>query len=257
MPLEIVTVPALDVFLNYYFLIRDTETDTVAVVDCGGAAPVLSALDAHGWTLDEIWLTHHHWDHVDGVSDLVAATGAKVRGNSAEAHRLPPLDLEVTSGTSFDFCGTRVDVLPVDGHARGHIAFHIPAAKALFSGDSLMALGCGRLLEGTAEEMHDTLTRLAALPADTLIYSGHEYTKGNAAFALTIEASSEALQERAAAINDVLDAGGATVPSLLSEELATNPFLRTHLPQIKSAVGMEGASDIAVFAEIRARKDSF
>lgn len=257
MPLEIVTIPALEVFLNYYFLIRDTDTGTVAAVDCGGAEPVLAALKERGWTLDEIWLTHHHWDHIDGVGDLVAATGAKVRGNKAEAQRLPPLDLKVTSGTSFDFCGTTVDVIAVDGHAKGHIAFHIPAAKALFSGDSLMALGCGRLLEGTAEEMHDTLTRLAALPADTRVYSGHEYTKGNAAFALTIDAGNAELHARANAIDATLAKGEATVPSLLSEEKATNPFLRCHLPEIKAALGMEQADDVAVFAEIRARKDAF
>lgn len=257
MPLEIVTVPALDVFLNYYFLIRDTESDTVAVVDCGGAAPVEAALKERGWTLDEIWLTHHHWDHIDGVTDLVAATGAKVRGNGAEAHRLPHLDLKVETGGHFDFCGTRVDVISVDGHAKGHIAYHVPAAKALFSGDSLMALGCGRLLEGTAEEMFDTLARLTAMPADTLIYSGHEYTKGNAAFALTIEATNTDLQARADAIETTLAAGKPTVPSLMSEEIATNPFLRSHLPHIKAALGMEDASDLETFAEIRARKDAF
>lgn len=255
--LQIVTVDARTVFDNYYFLIHDPESGKTAAVDCGGAEPVLKALEGAGWSLDEIWLTHHHWDHIDGVADLVAATGAKVRGSSHNTDRLPPLDFDVAPNGTFDFAGHAVHVIPVEGHANGHVAYHIPANHALFSGDSLMAMGCGRLLEGTAEQMWDSLQRLSALPRETIVYSGHEYTAGNCRFALTIEHTNPALRERVRAVEAELVEGKFTVPSPLALELETNPFLRAHLPSVKEAVDMADASDLEVFAEIRARKDRF
>nr|WP_319249655.1 hydroxyacylglutathione hydrolase [uncultured Celeribacter sp.] len=255
--LEIVTVPALEVFDNYYFLIHDTDSGRTAAVDCGGAAPVLRVLGERGWSLDEIWITHHHWDHVDGVADLKEATGAVVKGSPKDAPKMPPLDEVLPQEGQFTFAGAQINVLFVPGHANGHIAFHIPAAEALFSGDSLMALGCGRLLEGTAQQMWDSLQKLAALPADTAVYSGHEYTLGNARFALSIDPDNAALQARAAAITAAREADRPTVPSTLSEELATNPFLRAGLPELKAQLGLPEARDVAVFAEIRQRKDRF
>ncbi|MDO6457184.1 hydroxyacylglutathione hydrolase [Celeribacter halophilus] len=253
--LEIVTIAALTD--NYDFLVHDPASGHTAVVDAADPAPILDALTERGWTLDEIWLTHHHWDHVEGTAGLVEATGATVTGAKADQHRLPPLTRVVEPGQSFTFAGHEVEVLAADGHTVGHIAYYIPSSKALFTADSLMALGCGRLFEGTPEQMWETLSRFAALPDDTVIYSGHEYTASNARFARTIEPENTALQARAQAIEIARQNDEPTIPSLLSVERATNPFLRANLPEVKEALGMADASDVEVFAEIRARKDSF
>lgn len=255
MPLDIVTVPCLAD--NYAWLLHDAQTGATACVDVPVAQPILEVLAARGWRLDQIALTHHHWDHIDGVADLVAATGARVIGAAADAHRLPPLDLAVRPGEAFDLCGQPCQVIDVPGHTVGHVAFYLAGAAALFSADSLMVMGCGRLFEGTPDQMWDSLQRLSALPPATMVYSGHEYTQSNARFALTIEPGNPTLQQRAGDIAADRAAGRPTVPAQLSLELATNPFLRAHLPGIKAAVGLPHASDAAVFAEIRARKDRF
>jgi hydroxyacylglutathione hydrolase len=253
MPLEIVTVPCLRD--NYAFVARDPETGATACIDVPEAAPILAALKARGWGLDDILITHHHPDHVDGVAELVAATGARVTGAAADAHRLPPLDHAVAPGDTVQVGSVAGTVLDVSGHTVGHVAFVFPGAA--FTADSLMALGCGRLFEGSAAQMWDSLQRLAALPPETLICSGHEYTAANARFALTIEPGNPRLVERAEAVRAARDAGRPTVPSTLADELATNPFLRAHLPEIKAALGLDTASDAEAFAEIRARKDRF
>ena len=255
MPLDLVTVPCLKD--NYAFLIHDDASGQTAVVDVPDAAPVQQALAARGWVLSDILVTHHHADHIDGVAVLKAATGAMVVGNAADAHRLPPLDLALDPGMTFTIGAEVVHVIDVPGHTVGHVAFHIPSAKLAFTADSLMALGCGRLFEGTPAQMWASLSRLAALDPATLICSGHEYTASNGRFALTIEPGNPALQARVAAIAAARAAGRATVPSLLSLELATNPFLRAHLPAVKAAIGMPLADDVESFAEIRARKDRF
>lgn len=255
MPTEIVTLPALSD--NYVFLIHDTDSGETACVDVPDAAPVLEALTARGWALSHILLTHHHWDHIDGVEELRKATGAKVIGATADAHRLPPLDLAVAEGDAFTVAGQSVKVLDVPGHTVGHIAFHMPGAQAAFTADSLMAFGCGRLFEGTPAQMWNSLSKLATLPDDTLIYSGHEYTQTNARFAATIEPDNPTLISRLKAIDAARAKGQPTVPSTLAEEKATNPFLRAHLPEVKSAITMPNAPDAEVFAEIRRRKDNF
>ena len=255
MPLELVTVPCLKD--NYAFLIHDDASGQTAVVDVPDAAPVQQALSARGWVLSDILVTHHHADHIDGVAALKAATGAMVVGNAADAHRLPPLDLALDPGMTFTIGAEVVHVIDVPGHTVGHVAFHIPSAKLAFTADSLMAFGCGRLFEGTPAQMWASLSRLAALDPTTLICSGHEYTASNGRFALTIEPGNPALQARVAAIAAARAKGLPTVPSLLSLELATNPFLRAHLPAVKAAIGMPLADDVGSFAEIRARKDRF
>ena len=174
MPLEIVTVPCLKD--NYAFLLHSDETGETAVIDVPEAGPILGALSDRDWQLSEIWITHHHWDHIDGVGELKEATGAKVLGAEVDAHRLPPLNHAVKDGETYRFAGSDVQIMDVSGHAVGHIAYHVPDAKAVFTADSLMALGCGRLFEGTAEQMWASLSKLAALPPETLICSGHEYT---------------------------------------------------------------------------------
>lgn len=255
MPFELVTIPCRSD--NYAFLLHETASGRTALADAPEAAPIEAALKARDWGLDEIWITHHHGDHIEGVEPLRDAFGATVTGAAADAHRLPALDRAVKDGDAFDFAGSQVRVLDVSGHTVGHIAFHVPDAKAVFTGDSLMALGCGRLFEGTAAQMWQSLSKLAALPPDTLVCSGHEYTASNAAFALTIEPGNPALVARAEAVRAARQRGEATVPSLLSEERATNPFLRAGLQDMKDTLSMGGHDDVAVFAEIRRRKDAF
>ena len=251
MSFEIVTVPCRSD--NYAFLIHGNGK--TALVDVPDAAPIAAALAERGWRLDEIWITHHHNDHIDGVAEL--REGALVRGAASDAHRLPPLDAAHGDSETFDFAGAEVTVMDVSGHTIGHVAYYMPAANAAFTADSLMALGCGRVFEGTMEHMWESLTKLAALPPDTIVCSGHEYTETNARFALTIEPENPELQARVQKIADARSRGEATVPSLLSDELATNPFLRAGLAEVKSALNMEHESDATVFGEIRRRKDSF
>lgn len=255
MPLEIVTVPCRTD--NYAFLLNRPGSDAAALVDAPEAGPIAAELARRGWRLTDILLTHHHGDHVEGVAELRARDGARVIGAAADAHRLPPLDVEVAEGDTLGVLGENAQVLDVSGHTMGHIAFHFPATGAVFTGDSLMALGCGRLFEGDAATMWASLSKLAALPPETIVGSGHEYTEANARFALTIEPRNPALISRAEEVRAARSRGRPTVPSVLSEELATNPFLRARLPEVKAAVGMADAPDVEVFAEIRRRKDAF
>ena len=255
MPLELVTVPCLSD--NYAFLLHETGTGETALVDAPEAAPILGELDRRGWRLSEIWITHHHADHVQAVDELREATGARVLGNGGDAKRLPRLDREVRAGESFDFAGHEVRVIDVPGHTVGHVAFYVADAKAAFTADSLMALGCGRLFEGTAPQMWESLQRLAALPPETLICSGHEYTQSNARFAQTIEPDNPALISRIEEIDAARAEGRPTVPSTLETESLTNPFLRAGLPEVQETLGLSGYAPSEVFAEIRSRKDRF
>ncbi len=255
MPLELVTVPCLSD--NYAFLIHDAETGQTAVVDVPDAGPIKAALDQRGWRLTDILITHHHDDHIAGVEALRTASGARVLGAAADAHRLPPLDLALTEAHSFAIGADTVRVIDVPGHTVGHIAFHFPASQLVFTADSLMAMGCGRLFEGTPEQMWSSLAKLAALPPETLVCSGHEYTASNMRFALALEPDNPALMLRSSQIETARNAGQATVPSTLQLELQTNPFVRAGDAALKSAVGMSDAPDVKVFAEIRSRKDRF
>lgn len=255
MALELITIPCLKD--NYAYLIHDAPSGRTAVVDVPEPAPILAVLNTRGWTLSDILITHHHWDHIDGVAALRDATGASIWGAAADAHRLPPLDHGLREGDSFAIGGALGHVIEVPGHTVGHIAFHFPEAALAFTADSLMAGGCGRLFEGMRDQMWSSLSKLAALPPQTLICSGHEYTTSNLRFAATIEPASEALLARIAKVDKARAENRPTVPSRLAGELATNPFLRAGLPHIKAALGMAGATDAASFAEIRARKDKF
>ena len=255
MPLDLVTIPCRQD--NYAYLIHDPQSGATALIDAPEAAPILAALSVRGWQLGQIFITHHHTDHVEGVAELRAATGAQVSGAAADAHRLPPLDRALVPGDSVTVGAESGSVLDMPGHTIGHIAFHFAAAQLLFTADSLMALGCGRLFEGTAEQMWRALGTLDALPDATLVCSGHEYTQSNARFAQTIEPGNTALHARAARIAEARAKDMPTVPSLLGLERATNPFLRAHLPHVKSSLGLPNASDVESFAELRQRKDRF
>lgn len=255
MPFDLITVPCLKD--NYAFLLRDADSGEVAVIDVPEAGPIKAELKARGWTLSQVWLTHHHWDHVDGLADLLADHPAKVVGAKADEHRLPDLDLAVAEGDRVTLGTLEAEIFDVSGHTVGHIAFYVPGANVCFTADSLMALGCGRLFEGTPAQMWDSMQKLMALPADTTICSGHEYTQSNARFALTVDPENAALISRSEAIDAARERGEPTVPSTLSTELETNPFLRPADPGIRAQLGMTTAPDAEVFAEIRKRKDAF
>lgn len=255
MPLQIVTVPCLAD--NYAYLAHDMATGATAVIDVPDAGPILTALAARDWKASHILITHHHADHIDGVEALAASTGARVIGAAADAHRLPPLDEALAPGDSLRIGMDTASVLDASGHTVGHVAFHFPASRALFSGDSLMVMGCGRVFEGTAAMAFDTVTRLGALPAATRLFSGHEYAQTNSRFALTVDPANAALKNRAAFIDQTRAVGGFTVPATLDQERATNPFLRATDPGLRAALEMAGARDVDVFAELRQRRNAF
>lgn len=255
MPLEIVTIPCLSD--NYVFLAHDAVSGNTALIDAPESGPILAELDRRGWTLSHVLLTHHHWDHVDGLAGILEKHPATVIGAAADAHRLPPLDQQVAEGDVFEIAGEPVQVLDVSGHTIGHIAFYMPQSAAVFTADSLMALGCGRLFEGTAPQMWASLSKLAALPDETIVYSGHEYTQSNAKFAVTVDPDNAALQQRVADIDRARAAGEPTVPSTLALEKATNPFLRAAESAIQVQLGMTDSDPASVFAEVRTRKDRF
>ena len=255
MALLIVTIPCLQD--NYAFLAHDPETGRTAVVDVPEAAPILRELASRGWRADLVLLTHHHADHVQGLEGLLAEHSARVAGARADAHRLPRLDLPLEPGDSIAIGSETGTVIDVSGHSVGHIAYHFPDSGVAFTGDSLMALGCGRVFEGTMPQMWESLSRLAALPSETLICSGHEYTSNNARFALSVDPDNTALQARAREVEAARARGAPTVPSRLHDELATNPFLRAEDPALRTHLGMPDAAAAEVFAELRTRKDRF
>ncbi|WP_410219249.1 hydroxyacylglutathione hydrolase [Paracoccus sp. (in: a-proteobacteria)] len=248
MPLDMVTLRCLKD--NYAYLLHG-EAGTV-LIDAPEAMPILTEIEARGWGLDAILLTHHHDDHIQAVPEIVAATGAKVIGADADTRRLPPLDLRVRPGEPLEVLGEPVTVIDVSGHTVGHVAFHFPDSGLAFTADSLMALGCGRLFEGNGPMMWDSLSRLNALPADTLICSGHDYCAGNGAFALSVDPGNDALQDRLTAIHE---ARQPCAPATLEQERLTNPFLR--VGALRASLGMEGASEADVFTRLRQMKDDF
>jgi hydroxyacylglutathione hydrolase len=255
MPIEIVTVPCLSD--NYAYLVHDETSGATALVDAPEAAPILEALDSRGWALQDVWITHHHADHTQALAEILKQYPAKVRGAAADAHRLPPLDAAYADEDRFTFGGEKVCVMDVSGHTIGHIAYYLEDTHAVFSADSLMALGCGRLFEGTAEQMWASMNKFMALPPETLVFSGHEYTAANAKFALTIDPDNADLKARVAAVTKARLENVPTVPSSMAEELATNPFLRAKDSAIRSILNKKEATDAEVFGEIRARKDVF
>lgn len=248
MPLELVTLRCRTD--NYAYLLHGA--DGTVLIDAPEATPILRELAARDRSLSAILLTHHHGDHVDGVAEIVEATGAMVIGAAADAHRLPPLDLRITPGEPLEVLGEPVAIIDVPGHTVGHVAFHFPQSGFAFTADSLMALGCGRLFEGSAAMMWDSLSRLNALPADTLICSGHDYCTGNGAFALSVDPDNLALRDR---LDAVQRAEQPCAPATLAMERETNPFLR--VAALRASLGMDEAPDAEVFARLRAMKDRF
>jgi len=222
--LNIITVPAFDD--NYIWLLHQTGNKNCVVVDPGDAKPVLAALDKHQLKLEAILITHHHPDHIGGVNELVLATGASVYGPGNEEIKEVDFPVNESDMVKLDNSALTFSVFDVPGHTRGHIAYLTD--DALFSGDSLFAGGCGRIFEGTAEQMYLSLTKLSKLPGETRIFCAHEYTESNLKFALAVEPENETLVERMQEVKKARSKGKPTVPSFLSVEIATNPFLRSH-----------------------------
>mgnify|MGYP001325265816 CR=1 FL=1 len=253
--MEIFQIPVLSD--NYVYLLHDPTTGQTGAVDPAVAEPVLAALADKGWTLSHVLITHHHADHTGGNLELKSATGCRIVGARTDAARIPGIDIEVGDGDTFDLGAERARVFEVPGHTKGHIAFWFEDAKALFCGDTLFALGCGRMFEGTADQMWSSLQKFLALPDETLVYCAHEYTQANARFAVTVEPDNRQLLDRAATIDELRAKGVPTVPSTIGEERETNPFMRPNSSGLKRAIGLETADTVAVFAETRRRKDNF
>ena len=253
--LEIHQIPVLSD--NYVYLARDTATGACAVVDPAVADPVLEEAARLGWRITHILNTHHHGDHVGGNRAIQAATGCTIVGPKADRTRIPGIEVEVDDGDRYALGEAVAEVFFVPGHTRGHIAYWFPDSHALFCGDTLFALGCGRLFEGTPEQMWHSLDKLRALPEDTRVYCAHEYTQANARFALSVDPDNAALRERAKDIDLARARGEPTVPSTLGLERRTNPFLRADDPGLAATVALSGAAPEQVFAEVRHRKDVF
>lgn len=242
---------------NYGALVHDTATGQTACIDAGAADPIFEALAHKGWTLDQLWITHHHWDHTDALEEVKVNTCCDVIGPKYEGSDKLSLDQRVGDGDAFSLGDTRVSCLHTPGHTLDMINYHVADDGVIFTGDTLFSLGCGRVFEGTKPQMQASMARLRALPDNTLVYGGHEYTTANAAFALSVDPDNATLQARAKEVARQRDQGQPTQPVRLGDEKATNPFLRYDDPDIKARLGMEGASDADVFTEIRNRKDAF
>ncbi len=253
--LEIQQIPVLED--NYVYLAHEPESGATAVIDPAVAEPVLAAARKRGWRISHILNTHNHGDHVGGNRAIQEATGCRIVGFRDDAHRIPGITDQVVDGETVMLGKAAAEVFFVPGHTRGHIAYWFAESDALFCGDTLFALGCGRLFEGTPEEMWPSLSRLRALPDETRVYCAHEYTAANLRFALTIERDNADLRQRGETVLALRHDDKPTVPSLLGEEKATNPFLRADRPSVAAAVDLAGADPVAVFAEVRRRKDSF
>lgn len=255
MTIEIRQFPCLSD--NYGYLVRDLETGAVATIDTPDAGAINAALARDGWRLSHILNTHWHPDHAGGNLELKQQWGCRIIGPRGEAAKIPGIDVAVGDGDDVRLGASTAIVRDTPGHTLGHIIFHFRDDGAAFVGDTIFALGCGRLFEGTPGEMWASLSKIAALPPATKLYCAHEYTQANARFAVTVDPANEDLKRRVEAINAARSKNQPTVPSTLGEELETNPFLRAGNAGVQTAVGLLGGDPASVFAEIRKRKDSF
>ena len=240
---------------NFGVLVHDKATGATASIDAGDDQPIRAALDRRNWRLTDILVTHHHGDHIAGLEALKKTSGARVVAAFADQHRIPLIDLAVREGDRVAVGSIQFDVIETPGHTLGHIAYHAPDEHLLFAGDTLFSLGCGRLFEGTPQHMWSSLKKLRALPDETQLYCGHEYTMSNARFSLRIDPENIALDERVKEIENLRAQNRFTLPVSLGLEKKTNPFLRAGDADLQRAVGMDGRDAADVFAALRALKD--
>lgn len=241
MALEVMRIPVLND--NYVWLMHDDDSSETVVIDPAVADPVLSAAAGRGWTITQIWNTHWHPDHVGGNAQIKAATDCRITGPAAEAEKIDTLDVKVGEGDTARIGAHVAHVMAVPAHTAGHIAYHLPDAKMVFVGDTLFAMGCGRLFEGTAAQMFANMQRFAALDGDTVVYCAHEYTQSNGRFAHAMAPDDAAIASRVAQVDAARERGESTVPTTIALERATNLFMR--------------AADVAELARLRAAKDEF
>ena len=255
MSIQVKQIPCLDD--NYGFLVHDSATGVTASIDTPEVGPINEALAEQGWKLTHILNTHHHFDHAGGNEALKIQWGCQIIGAANDAERIPGIDRQVVDGEVFELGSASVRVLEVPGHTTGHIAYHFADDNVAFVGDTLFALGCGRMFEGTAEQMWGSLEKLMALPDETLVYCAHEYTQANAAFAITVEPDNQALRARVEEIAKLRAQGIPTVPTSIGLERQTNPFVRPDSANLQQTIDLVGANPVAIFAETRKRKDHF
>jgi hydroxyacylglutathione hydrolase len=253
--MEIALVPLLTD--NYGYLLHDSASGETAAVDPSEAAPVLAAAHKRGWRVTHVLNTHHHYDHTGGNLGIKQETGCVIVGPAPDRERIAGIDIALDEGEEFRLGDARADILFIPGHTRGHVAFHFGGERALFCGDTLFSLGCGRMFEGTAPMMWASLDKLRRLPADSCVYCGHEYTAANARFAVTLDPDNPALRRREREVAALRAKNEPTIPSTMGEERAANPFLRADDPGLAVALGLADASPAEVFGEIRRRKDNF
>ena len=255
MRLKIVIVPCLSD--NYSYILHDESSDKTTLVD----APEFSAINNHlekmNWKLDNILITHHHQDHIAGIKELKRRYNPTIFGGKEDASRLPKLDVELCHKDKFSVSNLIFKCLEVPGHTVGHLAFYCASEKMIFTGDSLMNLGCGRLFEGSPEQMLNSLNLISSLPSDTAVYSGHEYANQNAKFALAVDPKNLALKNRADQISKNINSSLPNVPVTLADEQETNPFLRCKSKEIQIRIGLENKNNLEVFTKLRKMKDEF
>lgn len=242
---------------NFAVLVHDLQTGATAAIDAPEAGPIMTVLKQRGWRLTDILVTHRHLDHVEGIMPLKEMYGCKVTAGNKAASEIPGLDMQVREGDTVKVGNLAFGVWETPGHCYDHISFTLPRSSAVFVGDTLFTMGCGRIIDSTAEALHKSLKRLGTLPDETTVYCGHEYTLSNARFALTVDPENRQLRTRAAEVEQLRAAGELTQPSTIGLEKATNPYLRVETPAIQRALGMEGADPVAITAELRRRKNSF
>lgn len=255
MPLSVYIIPA---YTDNYIYLLANESGECVIIDAGEAPPVLAALQQHTLTPKAIWLTHHHWDHVDGAEELAKKFDIPVVGFAGDAHRVPFITQPLHDGESFQWSGHEVRVRHIAGHTLGHIYFYVPQAGIAFVGDTLFAMGCGRLFEGDAASLYDSLQIITHLPPQTQLYCGHEYTEANARFAHAMEPTNANVQTRQKEVLALRAAGKPTMPTTVHLEMLTNPFLRSMSLEIRATLGLnDNTSELEVFAALRRTKDSW
>ena len=250
---EIVQLPCLDD--NYCSLIHHSESGQTAVVDTPDGEEIIAQLEQRGWQLTHILTTHHHWDHIGGHEQLKRRYNCTIVAPQKNRQAIPDVDHWVQGGEQIAFADMAFEVIATPGHTLGHVVYYAPALAAVFVGDTLFSMGCGRLFEGSAQQMWDSISRIMQLPPQTMVYCGHEYTQANADFALTIEPQNPDLLRRIEDVRALRAEGRPTVPTALSLEMATNPFMRAAEPTVQQSLMMLGQEPSKVFAEIRLRKD--